>query len=124
VPSDVAEAMKPEVVELTALCNEEVCRVSACVSLSRETMLLLASVASAERLKVMPSSVVLVAVLLRLPGEPTGVDSDGSIGEDQVEFAPSPNLVDDVSVSLAGTSVPDTFADKVANISLDVRIFV
>lgn len=87
-------------------------------------MLELASVGRAERLKVMPSSVVLVAVLLRLPGEPTGVDSDASIGDDQVEFAPSPNLADDVSVSLAGTSVPDTFADKVANISLDVRIFV
>lgn len=119
--SDVAETRKP--VELAALCMEEVCRVSA-VSLSHGTVLVLAPVGSAERLKVIPSSVGLVEVPLRPTDKPIEVDGDGCIGDDQVEFAPAPNFVDDVNVSLAGICEPGTFEDKVADMTLDVRMLV
>lgn len=114
VLSDVADAIKPAVVELVALYIEDVCRVSARVPLSVGTTLALEPVGSADRLKVIPSSLVLI-VLLIAPGSLTVLVNDDCIGDHHVEFAPLPILEDGVTVSLAGTCVADT---------VDVRIFV
>lgn len=71
-----------------------------------------------------PNSAVLVLVLLRLPGKPAVVVNDGRSGDVQVEFAPEPSLVEDVSDSLAGICVTEPCEVIVAVIALEVRMFV
>lgn len=107
-------------VELTALCLEEVSRVSACVPLTLGIILELAPVGSAGRLNVIPGSLILVDVALTLPDKPVVTVTDGCIGEDHVELIPIPSLDDEMSVSLAGTPVLDGFKDSVVGIVLDV----
>lgn len=101
--SDEVEAITPALVELTALCIEDVCRVSARVPLRLGAIMALEPVGNAERLNVTPGWFVVI-VLVRPPGRPVFV-SDGCNGE--VEFAPVPIRDNDVSVSLAGTWVAD-----------------
>ena len=121
---DVVEATRPAVVELTTSYTEEVCRVSACVALRLGTVPTLAPVGSAERLKVTPDSAVLIVVLLRRLGKPAVAVNDGCTGNDEVEFAPEPSLVDGTSDSLAGTCVPGVCKGIVVDIAPEVRTAV
>jgi hypothetical protein len=115
--SGVVEVTMPAVVELTALCIEEVCRVSACVALTLEAVPVITPVGSADRLKLMPMFVVLEVVPLNRLEESVMAVDDGCAGNDQVKLVPEPSLLDGIRDSLAGTCVPD-----VAGCALEVRI--
>lgn len=72
----------------------------------------------------MPSSAVLVPVLLALLGILAMAVKDGCSGEIQLEFAPGWSLLEDRSVSLAGIRVPEPCAVLVAATALELRASV
>jgi hypothetical protein len=72
----------------------------------------------------MPSSAVLVPVLLALLEILAVAVKDGCSGEIQLEFAPGWSLLEDRSVSLAGIRVPEPCAVLVAATALELRASV
>jgi hypothetical protein len=124
LPSDVVDASKPAVVELTAMGLEVVSRVSACVALETGAVPRVVPVGSVGRLNVIPSSAVVVFVLLMLPGMLAVAVKDGCSGGVQVEFASEPSLVEYVRASLVGICVPEPCEVIEAVTTLDVRACV
>lgn len=109
----MVDASRLTVVELGTTGAEEVSRVSASVALEAGDGIPTVPVGTEDRLNVIPNSAVLVRVLLALLGILAVAVNDGCCDEVHVEFVPSPDL-EDISVSLAGTCLPELFDIVVA----------
>lgn len=106
--SVVVDASRLRVVELGTTGAEEVSRVSASVALEAGDGIPTVPVGTEDRLNVIPNSAVLVRVLLALLGILAVAVNDGCCDEVHVKFVPSPGL-ENISVSLAGTCIPELF---------------